>query len=175
VSGPALAGDQTERQFDKASDQHGNRDQQPDLRVAQPEIGADQRQRGTLGTVGQLIDELDRQRNGNGCDAQESAMSATAAVAAITKRAQPANKPARAGCGISDRSTSHGLIVTPAAADPAALPTDPSARKPPKPSGIGSVDDCNPWYVRASPGRRSAAVDQAATRRMTPTWLLPDT
>jgi hypothetical protein len=41
------------------------------LRVAQTEIGADQRQRRALCPVGQLIDELDSQRNGNGCDTQE--------------------------------------------------------------------------------------------------------
>jgi len=108
VPGLPLAGNKPERQLDQASDEHRNRDQQPDLRVAQPEIGADQRQRGALGTVCELVDELDRQRNGDGCEAQESAMS----EAANTKRTQAAEQPARAGFGVSDRSTSHDLIVT---------------------------------------------------------------
>jgi hypothetical protein len=39
----ALAGDQTERQFKQAANQERDSDQQADLGVAQPQIGADKR------------------------------------------------------------------------------------------------------------------------------------
>ena len=133
VPGPALPGDQAKRQLDQASDQHGNRDQQADLGVAQPEIGADQRERGALRPVGQLIDELDRQRNRNGCDAQEPAMSAIAAVRTTTKRAQAAQKPTRAGCGVSDRSTSHVPIVNAARPPRHSVPAPARHRSGPRP------------------------------------------
>ncbi|HKR70854.1 MAG TPA: hypothetical protein VJT16_18600, partial [Streptosporangiaceae bacterium] len=85
--GLSLSGDQTERQLDQAADQHRNRDKQADLRVAQTEIRPDQRQRGALGPVGKLVNELNRQRDGNDCDAQESAVTARSAM---KRRAQAA-------------------------------------------------------------------------------------
>jgi hypothetical protein len=57
------------------------------LRVAQTEIRPDQRQRGALGPVGKLVNELNRQRDGNDCDAQESVISARSAM---KRRAQAA-------------------------------------------------------------------------------------
>ena len=72
MPGLALPGHQPERQFDEASDQQRNRDQQSDLAITQAKICPDQRKRGALRPVGQFVDELNRERNGNSCDANRA-------------------------------------------------------------------------------------------------------
>ena len=88
---PALAGQDAERQLEEAADQQRHRGQQPDLRVAQPQVAPDQRERGSLGPVNQLVGELDRERDGENGKRRPSASSethadhATATLAVVSR------------------------------------------------------------------------------------------
>jgi hypothetical protein len=100
VPDSAVAGDQPERQLNQAADEQRDGNQQPDLGVAQAEIGTDKRKGGAFGAVSQLVNELDCERDSNGGGAKIATVAAAAAVSAPTE-------PTRAGY----RSTSHGLMV----------------------------------------------------------------
>jgi len=95
VPGAAAPGDQAERQFEEAARSQRDGDQQPDLRVAQVQVGANQRERGTFRPVDEFVSELDGQRD---CERRDGGVTARAAV------------PAADDGG--DRSTSHAPIVT---------------------------------------------------------------
>jgi hypothetical protein len=104
-----LSGHQPERQLDQASDQQRNRDQQADLRIAQAEIGPDQRERRALRAVGELIDKLDDQRDDKGGSANEANAkeATTTGAAGTTNLARTAQQPPDTITKPSDRSTSH--------------------------------------------------------------------
>jgi hypothetical protein len=72
-----VTGQDTERQLKEAADQQRHRGQQPDLRVAQPQVVPDQRERGSLGPVNQFVGELDRERDGENGKCRPSASSET--------------------------------------------------------------------------------------------------
>ena len=61
---PAIPGQHAERQLEEAARQQRHRGQQPDLLVTQPQVMPDERERGALGPVDQLVGELDRERDG---------------------------------------------------------------------------------------------------------------
>ena len=123
VPGRPLAGQQAERQLDQAPDQHRNGDQQPDLGVAQAEVGADQRERGALRPVGKLIDELDRQCHGEGGSAKEAS--------AATKPARPATRPrARSAESVTDQHRIGPIVSAPPRSPGTHAPRQPRHRLP---------------------------------------------
>jgi hypothetical protein len=104
VPDSAVTGDQPERQFDQAADQQRDGNQQPDLGVAQAEVGADEREGGALRPVSQLVDELYCEGDANGGGAKIATVPGVAAVSAATE-------PAQAGSASGNRSTSHAYML----------------------------------------------------------------
>jgi hypothetical protein len=98
-----VPGDQAEWQLKEAANQERESDQQADLGVAQPQIRADQRKRGAFRAVGQLVDELDRERNTEG---------GCAKIVDTQAAPQAVEKSARGISRRGDRSTSHCVMVT---------------------------------------------------------------
>jgi hypothetical protein len=57
-----MPGQHPDRELEQAAEQQRNRGEQADLPVAQRQVVPDERQRGALGAVDELIGELDGQR-----------------------------------------------------------------------------------------------------------------
>ena len=74
---PTVTGQDAERQLEKTTDQQRHRGQQPDLRVTQPQVAPDKGERGSLGSVNQLVGELDGERDGENGKCRPSASSET--------------------------------------------------------------------------------------------------
>ncbi len=83
---PSLAGQDAQRKLERSAGQQRHRGEQPDLRVAQAQVVTDQRQRGALGPVNQLVGQFDRERDRQGGKSRLSASSEAHGVHATPKR-----------------------------------------------------------------------------------------
>src|SRR5215831_62886 len=107
----AAAGDQAERQLKQTAREERDRDQQPDLGVTEMKVGPNKREGSALSPVGELVDELDDQSDG---ERQRACIAASATVPAAGE----------GGYG----STSHAPIVA-AASAPRRRPDDLRTRR----------------------------------------------
>ena len=117
---PSLAGHDAQRKLERSAGQQRHRGEQPDLRVAQAQVVTDQRQRGALGPVNQLVGQFDRERDRQGGNSWLSASSETHGVHATPQTAQrpgPARRqrwrfPARQTRRSPDQSSSMAATLT---------------------------------------------------------------
>ena len=83
---PAPVAEEPEWRLDEQSDQPGDRQRDPDLRIAQVEVVPDRRPRGLTRAEDELVEELDREQSGD-----EAGDSAPAARRALAGRARQAH------------------------------------------------------------------------------------